>query len=60
VKESNASIWAHFVQARRERDLHAMWFYGSWLFNRYYGTAIVVNAAVAAVVAAAMLKAGVL
>ncbi|PZF11736.1 hypothetical protein [Curtobacterium sp. MCLR17_034] len=60
--ESNASIRAHVARARRERDLRAMWFYGTWLFNRYYGTAIVVNVVVAAacVVASLVVKADVL
>lgn len=35
-----------------------MWFYGTWLFNRYYGTAVAINvlvviATVAVVVAGA-------
>jgi len=55
VNESNADIRHHLRRAWAQRDGHAIWFYGSWLFNRYYGTVILVNAAVIVFVAAAAL-----
>lgn len=48
---TTAEIRGSLAQAWRRRDGHGVWFYGTWLFNRYYGTAILVNVVVAAVCA---------
>lgn len=42
-----AHVRGMLAQRWRERSWRGVWFYGTWLFNRYYGTAILANIAVA-------------
>lgn len=46
---TTAEVREHLARAWRQRDPHGIWFYGTWLFNRCYGTAVLVNVAVAVV-----------
>ena len=43
MSEETADIKRHLRRAWQQRDRHGVWFYGTWLFHRYYGTAIVIN-----------------